>query len=123
VDKYILKKVIPMSIENKKWQLVELNYQAVKGTAQTHYLILNSATQRLEAKACCNQMGGAYAIKKETELMIKQLMSTVMACENMQTEMDFYTALSTADNFSVFNNQLFLNKKMMSLARFDLVMP
>lgn len=124
LTKYVLKKVMSMQIENKKWQLVELNGQAVKGTAQTHYLMLDSSTKRLSAKAGCNMMGGAYEIKNETQLVVGNMFSTRMACENMQDEMALAQVLGSVDNFSIAGNQLSLNKaRMAPLARFEWVKP
>lgn len=122
VSTSVLNKVMAIPIENKKWQLVELNGRAVKGTAQTHYLTFDSNTKRLSAMAGCNTMGGVYDIKNETQLVVKQMLSTSMACENMQDEMAFAQVLSSVDHFSIAGNQLSLNKaRMAPLARFEWV--
>ena len=123
VDQYVLAKVIQMPIEDKKWKLVELNGQPVKGTAKTHYLILHSDTQQVEAKAGCNAMFGGYELKNQFQLSFKQMASTLMACENMEHEAAFSKVLTMADNFSFAGNTMSLNKaRMAPLARFELVL-
>ncbi|GHA71168.1 hypothetical protein GCM10009007_10060 [Formosimonas limnophila] len=123
-EHYVLKKVVKMPIEDKRWKLVELNGQPVKGTAKTHYLVLHSETKQVEAKAGCNAMFGGYEIKNQFQLTFKQMASTLMACENMATEDAFSKVLEMADNFSISGDKMSLNKaRMAPLARFELVKP
>ena len=123
-EHYVLKKVVKMPIEDKRWKLVELNGQPVKGTAKTHYLVLHSETKQVEAKAGCNAMFGGYEIKNQFQLTFKQMASTLMACENMATEDAFSKVLDMADNFSISGDKMSLNKaRMAPLARFELVKP
>lgn len=53
-QQYVMHKNGNLNVEDKRWQLVELNGQAVKGAAETHYLIFHSANGQLEAKTNCN---------------------------------------------------------------------
>ena len=123
-EQYVLKRVITMPIEDKRWKLVELNGQPVSGTAKTHYLVLHSDTKQVEAKAGCNAMFGGYEIKNQFQLSFKQLASTLMACENMATEEAFFKVLTMVDNFSISGDKMSLNRaRMAPLARFELVSP
>jgi heat shock protein HslJ len=112
---YILTKATAMPalpVENKKWQLIELNGQAVKGSAQTHYLMLSSDKHQVSAKAGCNTMFGGYDIEPP-QLHFKQLASTMMACENMADENALANALGMTDNYTVSGNTLILNKALL----------
>jgi heat shock protein HslJ len=52
----------------------------------------------------------------------KQLASTMMACENMADEEGLAKVLGMADNYTIVNDVLSLNKaRMAPLARFKLV--
>lgn len=119
---FILTKVINMPIEDKKWQLIELYGKAVKGSAETHYLWLMSDKQQVSAKAGCNTMFGGYELKEPMRVHFKQLASTMMACENMADEEGLAKVLGMADNYTIVNDVLSLNKaRMAPLARFKLV--
>ena len=120
--RYVLTKVVAMPIENKKWQLIELQGQAVKGTADTHYLMLSSDKHQVSAKAGCNTMFGGYELKEPLRLQFKQLASTMMACDNMADEATLAKVLEMVDNYTISGNTLSLNKaRMAPLARFKLI--
>ncbi|MBS1174178.1 MAG: lipoprotein [Burkholderiaceae bacterium] len=119
---YVLTKVMAMPVEDKKWQLVELQGQAVKGSAETHYLMLMSDKNQVSAKAGCNTMFGGYEIKQPLQLRFKQLASTMMACDNMADEAALAKVLGMVDNYTISGNTLSLNKaRMAPLARFKLI--
>ena len=109
------------SVENKKWQLVTLFGKPVKGNADTHYMIFNSNTGLINAKAGCNLFSFSYTIKNEFQLNVKPGMSTMMACPDA-TEEEFKKMLSTVDNITTDGETLSLNKaRMAPLATFKLV--
>ena len=119
---YVLSKAVNMPIEDKKWQLVELYGKKVKGSAQTHYLLLMSDKHQVSAKAGCNTMFGSYELQTPLQLRFKQLASTMMACEDMADEEALAKVLDTVDNYVISGNTLSLNKaRMAPLARFELV--
>jgi heat shock protein HslJ len=119
---YILKKMGNTEVEDKRWQLIELNGKAVSGTAELHYIIFHSQSGNAESKAGCNQLVNRYAIKNKYELNIKQGISTRMACPNAKTENEFMEVLTTANNIAIQKNVMSLNKnKMAPLAKFILV--
>jgi ecotin len=128
--KYTLVKIISQkkssgtkntTIEDKRWRLIELNGKAIKGTADSHYLIFHTKDTKIEAKANCNVMHFGYQLKNETQLIVKPGISTKMACPDT-IEQDFITALTGADNVTADGMYLSINKgKMAPLARFELV--
>ena len=118
---YIMKKTGNLNVEDKRWQLVELNGKPIKGTAKTHYIIFHSKDGRLEAKADCNVLLNNYKIKNELQLTIEPGITTMMACPG-NLEQDFMEVLKTVDNLSTDGKTLSLNKaRMAPLAKFELV--
>ena len=107
---------------NLTMPLVELYGKKVKGSAQTHYLLLMSDKHQVSAKAGCNTMFGGYELQVPLQLRFKQLASTMMACEDMADEEALAKVLDTVDNYVISGNTLSLNKaRMAPLARFELV--
>lgn len=108
-------------VENKKWQLVELNGKVVEGAAETHYIEFNANEKRAQAKAGCNIINLPYEIKNEFQIRFGEGMSTMMACPDT-LEDELKEVLSTVDNLSTDGKRLTLNKaRMMPLAVFELV--
>lgn len=117
---YVLKKMGNTEVENKRWKLIELNGNPIKENAETHYIIFHSPEGNLEAKAGCNQIANTYEIKNNTQLKITAGFSTLMACPEGNVENEFKEALLNADNLSINNKTLSLNKSRMApLARFE----
>lgn len=86
-------------VENKRWQIIELNGKEVKGTSESHYLIFHAKDGRLEAKANCNILLYDYKIKNGLQIKIEPGISTMMACPD-NLEHEFSQALIKADNLS-----------------------
>ncbi|MFC5874092.1 Heat shock protein HslJ [Chryseobacterium arachidis] len=111
-------------ITGKTWELTELNGQPIKlknPSAVPHFL-LNTADMRYEGHGGCNGVGGTFEIKQEAmRIKFNQGMSTMIACDDLDTERAFTQALLAADNYSVNGNTLTLNKaRMAPLAKFVL---
>lgn len=119
---YILTKNGNVNVEDKKWQLTELNGQPVTGSAETHYLIFHSNMQRIEAKANCNTLNIPYTIRNQFQLITGEGINTMMACPDSEAlEHRLIGAIRQADNLSVTQTSLALNKaRMAPLAKFEL---
>jgi len=111
-------------ITGKTWKLTELNGQPIqlKNPKNNPYFKLNTEGMRYEGHAGCNGFGGTFEIKPEImRIKFNQGMSTMMACEDLETEQLFTKAVLAADNYSVNGNTLTLNKaRMAPLAKFVL---
>lgn len=111
-------------ITGKTWKLTELNGKPIqlKNPKNTPYFKLNMSDMRYEGHAGCNGVGGTFEIKSDVmRIKFNQGMSTMMACDDLETEHAFTKALLAADNYSVNGNTLTLNKaKMAPLAKFVL---
>ncbi len=107
-------------VEDKRWKLIELYGKPVSESAETHYIIFHSKDNKLEAKAGCNMLLNTYQISKQYQLAITAGISTKMACPD-GLENELIKAMAEADNLSVSETNLSLNKaRMAPLARFEL---
>lgn len=116
--KYILTKLGNPRVENKKWQIIELNGKTVNDTEGTHFLFFHPEEKRLEAKAGCNVILMNYRITHTFKMEISQGISTLMACPGNNLESELIETLSKVDNLSLGIDTLTLNKgKMAPLIR------
>jgi len=111
-----------VSLENTYWKLVELNGQPISdaedGKKELH-LVLKSSDSTLSAFAGCNGVGGSYQLTSGNRLRFSNMISTLMACPELEAENAFKKALETVDNYAINGDELSLNKaKMAPLARF-----
>ncbi len=105
---------------DRDWQLIELAGQAV--AADSGAFIHFSADGKVWGSAGCNRFSGSWQ-PAAYRLALGQLASTMMACneEKMQLEQAMLAQLALADNYSLGDGQLSLNKaRMAPLARFKL---
>ncbi|SHK90813.1 META domain-containing protein [Chryseobacterium polytrichastri] len=112
----------PNDITGKTWKLTELNGRPItlKNPKSNPHFSLHMKDMRYEGNGSCNGIGGTFEIKPEImRIKFNQGMSTMIACEDLETEQLFLKALLTADNYTVNGNTLSLNKaKMAPLAKF-----
>ena len=118
---YVMRKHGNSMVEDKRWKLVELHGKKIEGAADTHYVIFHSKEGRVEAKVDCNLLQNEYKIKNGLQLEMTPGLSTLMACPD-NLEQEFAEVLLLADNISVNEKTLTLNKgRMAPLAAFELV--
>lgn len=108
-------------LRNTKWKLVELRGKKVSySDANNPYTLEFLEGSRIAAFAGCNRMMGGFEQKPVLQIKFSKIASTLMACEDMETEAVFKIVLEEVDNFSLNNGYLSLNKaKMAPLARFQ----
>ncbi len=110
-------------ITGKTWRLVEINGQPIKLVNQNRHPYLSLDKElRYSGHGGCNGIGGTFQIKPEVmRIKFNQGMSTMIACDDLETERLFVNAILSADNYSVNGNILSLNKaRMAPLAKFIL---
>lgn len=111
-------------LTNSKWKLVELYGQPVaeKINDKEPFLQFLTKDSRYSASGGCNTINGTFTLPGNNRIHFSQGMSTLMACENMDVESRLIKVLETADNSSLSENTLTLNKaRMAPLARFQRV--
>lgn len=107
---------------DRKWILTEINGKAVQKTESMRempFLLLSWKEERASGFAGCNTIGGRFELGNGNRIRFSELLSTLMACPDMELENDFKQVLERCDNYSLNGNILTLNKaKMAPLARF-----
>lgn len=123
-DLFVLTKM-DQQIRDIYWELVEINGQSLEDVKlmREPYLRIRSEDQRVEANGGCNGMNGNYELDEEhNRLRFSALMSTKMACENMDIEQQLAEVLHRTDSYAVANDTLQLFRaRMAPLARFRAV--
>lgn len=121
---YILQKSDDQSITEKYWKLTELNGEPVapaNGAKEPH-VIFKREGNKVTGNGGCNGFGGSYELKPPNGIALSQMISTQMACPEMDVESRFLKVLSMADNYYLKQDTLILNRaKMAPLARFTAV--
>ncbi len=112
-------------LTRKKWILKELNGVLIIDTS-THpdkkpiFLEFKDSAKTINGFGGCNGYGGNYEVKKGNRIQFSQVVSTMMACENTETEVQLFKVFETADNYFCDGKKLQLNKaKMAPLAVFE----
>lgn len=112
-------------IQEKYWKLTELMGKAVGPTPQDKkeiHIKFRSKENRLEGFGGCNGFGGTYELKTGDRITISRIISTQMACSELDIENELIRVLETADNYNLNGDKLVLNKaRMAPLARFEAV--
>lgn len=127
-DKYILKKVSAAPIDkitDVTWRLVELQGKPISRLDKNKrpiQLRFNSKENRVNGFGGCNNFWGSYTLKDGNQISFSKMASTLMACPDLHIETELYRVLDRADNYTIKDNILSLNKaKMAPLARFEAV--
>lgn len=98
---YVLRKV-DINPTDVYWKLIELQGQSVEDieTMKEPYIRFNSSESRVEGTGGCNGFGGSYTMEDFGKISMSQLMSTKMACPNMDIEYQFMTSLEKVERYS-----------------------
>ena len=116
-----------VSLTDKYWKLIELNGQPIttdSGYTKEPHLIFNVADTSVRGNGGCNGFGGKYELQDGNRIKMSKLISTMMACEKIQVENEYFKALEAADNYVLHGDTLVLNRaRMAPLARFVVASP
>lgn len=121
---YVLHKhVHDPAIEDREWKLTEFRGKPVDtgSASRLPSLRLDAENAVASGNASCNSFSGPYAIKTGNRLRFDDnLAMTMMACPDMSMEQQFLEVLREADNYSIADGVLSLNRaRMAPLARFE----
>lgn len=100
------------------WQLTELLGDTL--ATDTRVFVHFSADGKVYGNAGCNQFSGSWGLEHQ-RLRLGQMASTMRACPELQMQLEqvFLAQLALADNYTLADNTLSLNKaRMAPLARF-----
>ena len=126
-EKYRLpKNLTDPRLEDKKWVLTELQGKTVsiKESMKVAFIQFEMETSKFHGNGSCNNFFGSYELFEGGKLSFGNAASTMMACPDMELEKAFLEILSQADNYSVSDSTLSIQKaKMAPLARFSIEKP
>lgn len=95
------------SLRNTRWVLRTLNSQPVAvPSGGEAYLLLRTDEQQAEGNGGCNRFRGTFEQPAEGQLKFGPLMSTKMACPDLQTESGFMSALQSARTYQISGDTL-----------------
>lgn len=121
-DNYkLIKNPTDPRLEGKKWVLVELRGKPVvqKEGSREGFIQFDMETSTASGNSTCNGFSGGYELKGQNQITFGNIAGTMMACPDMATEQAFYGVLKQADNYSIADTIMTLNKaKMAPLAKF-----
>jgi heat shock protein HslJ len=110
-------------LEGKKWILIELRgkpYEKNEGRKEGS-IEFDMETGMFAGNNTCNNYFGQYELLDGDRIKFGQAGSTLMACPDRETEVAFMDVLKIADNYTIMDGVLSLNKaKMAPLARFEI---
>lgn len=109
-----------MKLEGTKWKLVQIKGKKIEQTSNKELSIFFEENNRFSAFMGCNGISGNYELQKGNRILFSKVISTQMACVNMEIESEFNSIVEKADNYTIANNKLTLNKaRMAPLAVFE----
>ncbi|WP_299782127.1 copper resistance protein NlpE N-terminal domain-containing protein [uncultured Formosa sp.] len=119
-NNYTLKKQDANSLKNTPWKLVEIYGKPIDKVTKQPFLVLNTEDNRISGNTSCNGFGGEYKLLEGNRITVSKIMHTMMACPNMEVENKYMKVLEVADNYTVVNGVLNLNKgRMATMAKFE----
>jgi len=113
-------------LEDTRWELIEIMGKPVAEYGEQirePHIILNSKESRMSGSGGCNLINGGYELKEGNRIHFGKVVSTMMACPEMQLEGDFLQNIESVDNYVINDaGELVLTKaKMAPMFRFKAV--
>jgi heat shock protein HslJ len=104
----------------KYWKLVELNGTIIdssrNGDREAH-IIFKASDNQIVGSGGCNRFSGTFEIA-DHQIRISQLISTKMACDGTDYEIEFLRKLTSSEYFFTTGNFLFLISEGCVTAKF-----
>ncbi|NJB85581.1 heat shock protein HslJ [Lewinella marina] len=96
-----------LGLAGQRWELSELDGTPLPRAKQNPYLTFFLTDQRVQGHAGCNSLSGNYRVESG-ELAFPPLVTTKMACPQLEVEKKFLEALHATTNHEVKDGQLIL---------------
>lgn len=102
------------------WKLIEIMGNPVDtGLNSEPFIKFDAEDNRVGASGGCNTMSGTYDLKANNRLSFSEMISTMMACPNMEVEAALADVLGRTDSYAIQGDTLSLFRaRMAPLARF-----
>jgi heat shock protein HslJ len=109
-----------LPLQNTRWKLVELGGKKVpaNATSKPMYLILKSDST-VSGNGGCNAFSGTYSLGKNNEIIFGELVRTNILCPGIDYEKTYLNAIANTDHYEIMGNELLLQNKLTSLAKFS----
>jgi heat shock protein HslJ len=100
----------------QNWVVVEMRGVPVQqsGGRRDAHIVFEVPEKRFTGNGGCNQINGNYTLDKN-EIKFTDVIATKMACNDIEFENAFLTALSSVDRYEVNGNDLLLKKRKETL--------
>jgi len=97
---------------HQNWVLVEMKGVPVQqsGGRRDAHIVFEVAEKRFTGNGGCNQINGNYTLDKN-EIKFTDVIATKMACNDIEFENAFLSALGSIDRYEVNGNALLLKKR------------
>jgi len=108
-----------LPLQNTRWKLVELGGKKIpaNATSKQMYLILKSDST-VSGNGGCNAFSGTYSLGKNNEIIFGELVRTNILCPGIDYEKSYLNAIAKTDHYEIVGNELLLQNKLTSLAKF-----
>jgi len=83
------------------WQLVQLNGRSVQAEEGKFLLTLSAEEGRLAGVGACNRLAGKFETDKSRALTFGPIVSTYMACPDLEREHEFIRALRSTTHYDM----------------------
>lgn len=93
--------IVPLSDIKGKWRIINVFDESIPVSDEVLFLNFDTENSRLSAFAGCNRLSGAIECVGKNTLTISNVASTRMACPDMTTEENVFTALGEVRSFGV----------------------
>lgn len=104
---------------DKKWKLIEIGSKAVNLKPEQAQPYLQIKGSEVSGNAGCNSFTGGLEQGGANKIKFSKIASTLRACLDETVEKEFHKVLSVADNYTIKDGVLSLNKgRMAPLAKF-----
>ena len=96
----------------QNWVVVEMRGVPVQqsGGRRDAHIVFEVAEKRFAGNGGCNQINGNYTLDKN-EIKFTDVIATKMACNDIEFENAFLSALGSIDRYEVNGNDLLLKKR------------
>jgi len=118
---YVLRKKMPESMSaplyGTRWILTELRGNAVnepRDTSKVAHFMLDPDDRRVYGNGGCNGFFGTVTTEENDRIRFSDIASTLMACENSDTEWAFFEVLEMTDSYHLQGNTLQLFRARMA---------
>jgi heat shock protein HslJ len=110
-------------LQETYWRLTEIMGKSISpppaDKREIHIRLLKDGNQ-LQGFAGCNTIGGTYELKDGNQIFFTNVLGTLMACPDIETENALLEVLKATNSYKLNGNQLALTDgKTETLARFE----